>query len=133
MTIYEKDFEKPIKGIESAIREAIRDVDFSKHKRKKKVRRSWMSIELNREMKESLHEGLIRSGLKYDIPKMLHDLKEGNIIVPEFHDKTMSYCDPPSWRHQFVASSEDGKYHVLVTMERCLWDLEIAFEIEVEE
>jgi hypothetical protein len=118
--------------IEKAIQEAITDTDFSKHKRKKRVRRSWMSVPMNREIMDSQHAKFIREGLHFDIGHMLDDLKDGKVIIPEFHDTRMNgYCEP-DWRHQFIASSSDGEHHVLVTMEQCLWDLEIAFEIEVE-
>ncbi len=131
MTKVEQKFREIEKEIEIAIKDAIHNVDFSRHKRKKKVRRGWHSIALDSEIIKPIHAEFIRDGLHFDIERMLYDLKDGKIVVPEFHNKIMSYGSP-SWRHQFVASSKDGECHVLVTMEQVLWDLEIAFEIEVE-
>jgi hypothetical protein len=62
---------------------------------------------------------------------MLEYLKDGKSIPPPYHDETFCDCDYAWWRNQFLLSSIDDEYHVLVTVEIGAYSLEITFEMEV--
>ncbi len=116
----------------NVIKETIPNSDFSQHERKKKVRRSQIDIMLDRRFDKQKYEEWIRDGLQYGISYLLRWLKDGKSIPPKFHDEGCLGCDFPWWREQFIVSSADDEYHVLVTVEIGSFSMEICLEMEVE-
>lgn len=106
--------------------------DLFKHKRKKKVLKSWHTIMFDRGFDKQKQEESIRQYLWAFLNTMLEQLKDGKPIPPEFHDKSYCDCDYSWWRKQFIVSSSDSEYHVLVTVEIGAYSLQITFEMEVE-
>lgn len=119
----------------SIIQEAIPAIpvaDLFKHKRRKKVLKSWHTIMFDQKFNKQKQEENIREFLWAFLNGMLEQLKDGKSIPPEYHDKPYCDCDFSWWRNQFIVSSSDGEYHFLVTVEIGAYSLQITFEMEVE-
>ena len=129
---YKEEMKETANDFIDIIKEVVPNVDFSKHERKKKIKVSQIAIELDRRFDKQKYEEMIRRGLQYRINFLLEWLKDGKSIPPKFHDEGCLGCDFPWWREQFIVSSADDEYHVLVTIELGSYSMEICLEMEVE-